>query len=70
MSLKETHPYQINFNQDRYYLIKDMIEWCYENIGESYHKFNDPWRFSTAFGKSTFAFQNNEDAVRFALKWA
>ena len=69
MSVDDTHPYQIHFDKDRYHHVREMVEWCFEHVGEGYHKDSDPWRLITAFGKSSWLFKNQNDATMFALRW-
>lgn len=46
-------------------LNNDVIQWCEENIGKSFHD----WAWGTS-GKFVLYFQTKEDAMAFKLRWS
>lgn len=66
----------IEFDKERYHQQGEMIEWCKKNIGPgswSYHRDvgdGDMWGILSMFGRTSFMFRYDEDAVAFRLVWA
>jgi hypothetical protein len=69
---------EIVFEKDRYHTIGTMERWCRENIGVGGWVYADPkdweeerkWAMSSAFGRTTFYFRDDEDATMFTLRWS
>jgi hypothetical protein len=45
----------------------DRYFWCSEQFGELFD--NDRWSYTIGEGFNSFLFENEEDAVLFALRW-
>jgi|688.fasta_scaffold403364_5 hypothetical protein len=71
-TVDKVYPYQIHFDHDRYHQIREIIDWCLENIGEGGYIGNKQtiWAVATAFGKSSWLFKKKTHATLFALRWA
>jgi len=65
-------PHIVKFDKDRYHQIGEMARWSYARFGPLSLNFNDggTWRWDTVFGNTTFAFNKEQDALLFALRWA
>ena len=71
MSSENTYPYQVHFEKDRYHQVREIIEWCLENVGPGgYNSLDSIWAVVTTFGKSSWLFKNQDDATMFTLRWA
>ena len=68
---------EIHFDRRAYHLIKQMMDWCYDNIGpggygmplDTSDKPQQVWGIDVAFGNATFYFRNEQDAMMFNLRW-
>ena len=65
------YPYKVHLDRSRWHELRNIIEWCNKNFGEGGHPSlgDNIWILETAFGNSTFAFSNSQDATYFVLMW-
>lgn len=63
----------ISLGRDRYHQQEEMIAWCEEHIGIGAWWSGRPtgmdWSIECVFGRTTFWFKHDSDAVLFSLKW-
>jgi hypothetical protein len=69
----------IHFGKDQYHLQGKMQNWCTSQFGPgnwiSEREVKDwtgmqvNWTIHSMFGNTYFSFQNEKDAILFALKW-
>lgn len=65
----------VTFGRDLYHLQDEMIAWCREQIGVGtwwvlpQPPANMDWCVECTFGRTTFWFKRESDAVLFSLKW-
>lgn len=66
----------VSLGRDRYHLQDEMVAWCRENVGLGSWWNSLPalpagqdWSIQCIFGRTTFWFKQDSDAVLFSLKW-
>ena len=57
---------EITFDKDRYHEAHLMHLWCNDQFGPMYEK----WWSDTAFGKTTFSFEEERDYNWFVMRWS
>jgi hypothetical protein len=69
----------ITFDKDRYHESVEMDHWCSHQFGpgnwisehtpKTWEGMQVKWTVHTAFGRTTFSFQNPQDLAWFVLRW-
>jgi hypothetical protein len=75
--MKVSFGHTITFDRDRYHQQEEMISWCNAHIGLGTWwtgltelPTSMSWALDCLHGRTTFWFDNDSDALLFALRWS